>query len=169
MLQIHLGFFFFFFIEQVYYCLVESSYMGDAPPSNTSLSSKPNQFFASNAIFSVGSFVQGKPQQKNIFLIEEPTTNQSNIIKDVANAQIGRSSLLYFIYWTFKFTLYLYYLKPQIQRGHCTPFNRLSRLKLPYIPQQVYRLFSQNPLLTSEFHPHAFGSNLTIIANLHHN
>ena len=48
--------------------------MGDAPSSNTSLSSKPNQFFASNAIFSIGLFVQGKPQEKNIFLIEEPTT-----------------------------------------------------------------------------------------------
>ena len=48
--------------------------MGDTPPSNTSSSSKPSQFFASNAIFSVSPFVQGKPQEKNIFLIEEPTT-----------------------------------------------------------------------------------------------
>ena len=75
MLQIYLGFFLsFFFNKQVHYCLVESYYMGDTPPSNTSLSSKPSQFFASNAIFSVGPFVQGKPQEKKIFLIEEPTT-----------------------------------------------------------------------------------------------
>ena len=45
----------------------------------------------------------------------------TSLRKDVANAQIGRSNWLYFIYWTFKFTLYLSCLKPQIHRGRVHP------------------------------------------------